>query len=142
MNLFTKIILSTTVAVLLSTIYTGYTNNGAGIMPPGMDAAAAGGFALCAIIATIIGNLGARGSGAHDIYDAYAGDSQREEGEVKWFNVNKGFGFITRDEGGDIFVHYRSIRGEGRRSLKDGQRVEYEVVDSDKGLQAEDVCPV
>jgi CspA family cold shock protein len=65
---------------------------------------------------------------------------QRETGNVKWFNANKGFGFITRDSGDDIFVHFRSIRGEGRRVLRDGQRVEFAVVESDKGLQAEDVA--
>ena len=65
--------------------------------------------------------------------------TDREEGEVKWFNVTKGFGFITRKNGEEIFVHFRSIRGEGRRSLRDGQRVSYVVNDSDKGPQAEDV---
>ncbi len=64
---------------------------------------------------------------------------QREEGQVKWFNISKGFGFITRAAGDDIFVHYRSIRGQGHRSLSEGQKVEYMVVDGDKGLQAEDV---
>jgi CspA family cold shock protein len=64
---------------------------------------------------------------------------KREEGEVKWFNVSKGFGFITRDNGEEIFIHFRSILGEGRRSLKDGQRVSFVVADSDKGLQAEEV---
>ncbi len=65
--------------------------------------------------------------------------TDREEGEVKWFNVTKGFGFITRKNGEEIFVHFRSIRGEGRRSLRDGQQVSYVVNDSDKGPQAEDV---
>lgn len=65
--------------------------------------------------------------------------SNREAGTVKWFNVTKGFGFITRDSGEDVFVHYRAIRGEGHRILTEGQRVEFEVVDKDKGLQAEDV---
>lgn len=64
----------------------------------------------------------------------------RESGQVKWFNANKGFGFITRDNGEDIFVHFRSIRGKGRRVLRDGQRVEFAVTESDKGLQAEDVA--
>jgi cold shock protein len=64
---------------------------------------------------------------------------KREEGQVKWFNVSKGFGFITRDNGEEIFVHFRSILGEGRRGLKDGQRVSFVVADSDKGLQAEEV---
>jgi len=63
----------------------------------------------------------------------------REEGNVKWFNVSKGFGFITLDDDEEIFVHFRSIRGEGRRSLRDGQRVSFVVADSDKGPQAEDV---
>ncbi len=63
----------------------------------------------------------------------------REAGTVKWFNVSKGFGFITRDKGDDIFVHYRAIRGEGHRTLHEGQRVEFLVASRDKGLQAEDV---
>ncbi len=64
----------------------------------------------------------------------------RETGTVKWFNVSKGFGFITRDSGDDIFVHYRAIRGEGHRTLSEGQRVEFVVAEKDKGLQAEDVA--
>lgn len=66
-------------------------------------------------------------------------DSGRETGTVKWFNVTKGFGFITRDQGDDVFVHYRAIRGEGHRTLSEGQRVEFIVIEKDKGLQAEDV---
>lgn len=77
-------------------------------------------------------------------YDSDApGDStgyERELGEVKWFNASKGFGFITRDSGDDVFVHFRSIRGDGHRVLKDGQRVEFAVTESEKGLQAEDVA--
>ncbi|AMO57111.1 hypothetical protein GZ77_00625 [Endozoicomonas montiporae] len=69
----------------------------------------------------------------------YSDDSDRETGTVKWFNVTKGFGFITRDLGDDVFVHYRAIRGEGHRTLSEGQRVEFVVVEKDKGLQAEDV---
>lgn len=68
-----------------------------------------------------------------------ASSSKRETGQVKWFNASKGFGFITRDSGEDIFVHFRSIRGEGHRVLKDGQRVEFSVSVGDKGLQADDV---
>lgn len=63
----------------------------------------------------------------------------RETGTVKWFNTSKGFGFISRDSGEDIFVHFRAIRGEGHRILIEGQRVEFSVVQRDKGLQAEDV---
>lgn len=65
--------------------------------------------------------------------------SGREQGSVKWFNTNKGYGFIARDSGGEIFVHYRSIQGSGRRFLRDGQRVEFTVGEGEKGPQAEDV---
>lgn len=65
--------------------------------------------------------------------------SNRETGTVKWFNTSKGFGFISRDSGDDIFVHFRAIRGEGHRVLVEGQRVEFSVMQRDKGLQAEDV---
>jgi CspA family cold shock protein len=61
-------------------------------------------------------------------------------GSVKWFDCKKGFGFIQgEEEGKDIFVHYTSIEGEGFRSLKDGEEVEFELVESDKGLQAQHV---
>jgi len=66
-------------------------------------------------------------------------EDDREEGQVKWFNVSKGFGFVTRESGEDVFVHFRSIRGRGHRSLQEGQRVRFGVVESSKGLQAEDV---
>lgn len=71
----------------------------------------------------------------------------REEGTVKWFNRNKGFGFIIRESGDEIFVHQRSIRsvGEGanqrRPTLRDGQPVSFQVAERDKGTQAEDVVP-
>ncbi|MDB5982690.1 MAG: cold-shock protein [Pseudomonas sp.] len=65
--------------------------------------------------------------------------STRETGNVKWFNDAKGYGFIQREGGGDVFVHYRAIRGEGHRSLVEGQQVEYGLIDGQKGLQAEDV---
>jgi CspA family cold shock protein len=66
----------------------------------------------------------------------------RERGVVKWFNVKKGFGFITWDQGEDVFVHFRSIRGQGHRSLTEGQRVKFTVVRGQKGPQAEDVSAV
>ena len=68
-----------------------------------------------------------------------ASQEDRETGTVKWFNTSKGFGFISRDSGEDIFVHFRAIRGEGHRVLIEGQRVEFSVMQRDKGLQAEDV---
>ncbi|BBB30819.1 cold-shock protein [Neptunomonas japonica] len=66
-------------------------------------------------------------------------NDDRELGTVKWFNVSKGFGFITRENGDDVFVHFRNIRGRGHRSLSEGQRVRFNARESDKGLQAEDV---
>lgn len=68
--------------------------------------------------------------------------ADRESGTVKWFNNAKGYGFIEREDGQDVFVHYRSIQGEGYRKLADGQKVEYRVVEGEKGLQAEEVSPV
>ena len=62
-----------------------------------------------------------------------------ETGTVKWFNSSKGFGFITRPEGPDVFVHYKAIVGEGYKSLEEGQQVEFEVEQGPKGLQAANV---
>jgi len=61
----------------------------------------------------------------------------KETGKVKWFNDSKGFGFITRDNGPDVFVHHSSIQGEGFRSLAEDQEVEFEVVQGPKGAQAQ-----
>ncbi len=68
--------------------------------------------------------------------------SERQSGSVKWFNDAKGFGFIEREDGEDVFVHFRSIRGEGYRTLKQGARVEFDISETEKGLQAEDVAEV
>lgn len=65
--------------------------------------------------------------------------SAREKGTVKWFNNDKGFGFIEREKGGDVFVHFKAIAAEGYKSLSEGQRVEFTVTQGQKGLQAEDV---
>ncbi|AWY20477.1 MULTISPECIES: cold shock domain-containing protein [Moraxella] len=65
--------------------------------------------------------------------------SAREQGQVKWFNNAKGFGFIQRATGEDVFVHFRSIVGDGYRSLREGEMVEFVVTEGDKGLQAEEV---
>jgi CspA family cold shock protein len=64
---------------------------------------------------------------------------EREQGIVKWFNTAKGYGFISRDEGEDVFVHYSAIQGEGFRTLKEGQRVEFSIGEGPKGLQAVNV---
>ncbi|MEW5766928.1 MAG: cold-shock protein [bacterium] len=65
--------------------------------------------------------------------------AERESGTVKWFNATKGYGFIAPDEGEDIFVHYSAIKGNGYRSLEEGQRVEFTASEGNKGLQAQDV---
>ena len=68
--------------------------------------------------------------------------SERVTGTVKWFNGGKGFGFITREEGEDVFVHFSAIQGDGFRNLEEGQSVEFDVVQGPKGLQAANVAVV
>ncbi len=62
-----------------------------------------------------------------------------QTGKVKWFNDQKGFGFIEREDGEDVFVHFSAVQSEGFKSLKEGEEVEFEVVDGDRGPQAENV---
>ena len=69
--------------------------------------------------------------------------SEHVNGTVKWFNNAKGFGFITREDSeDDVFVHFRSIEGEGYRTLNEGQAVEFKLVEGPKGLQAEEVSKI
>ncbi|ARN75372.1 cold-shock protein [Oceanicoccus sagamiensis] len=68
--------------------------------------------------------------------------SDRVTGTVKWFNNAKGFGFITQEQGDDVFVHFRSITGEGYKTLDEGQQVEFALSEGPKGFQAEEVCKV
>ena len=67
--------------------------------------------------------------------------SDREVGTVKWFNDSKGFGFISRENGPDVFVHFRAIQGTGFRTLQEGQKVSFRDVQGQKGLQADEVAP-
>jgi CspA family cold shock protein len=64
------------------------------------------------------------------------------EGTVKWFNESKGFGFIEKDEGGDVFVHYSAIQAGGFRTLSEGQRVRFDLTQGKKGPSAENVTPI
>ena len=68
--------------------------------------------------------------------------SDRITGTVKWFNGGKGYGFITREGGPDVFVHYSAIQGEGFKNLEEGQKVEFTVEQGPKGPQAANVVPV
>ncbi len=65
--------------------------------------------------------------------------ADRETGTVKWFNEKKGFGFIVREQGEDVFVHYSSIKTDGFRTLQEGQKVEFDIGQGEKGPQAHDV---
>jgi cold shock protein len=68
--------------------------------------------------------------------------AEREVGTVKWFNAAKGYGFIERESGGDIFVHFSEITAEGYRKLMQGQKVEFSVIETEKGQQAHEVTLV
>jgi CspA family cold shock protein len=68
--------------------------------------------------------------------------SDRQIGTVKWFNDAKGFGFISRENGEDVFVHFRSIQGTGFKTLKEGQKVSFKLVQGQKGMQADEVQPM
>ena len=99
---------------------------------------------LGVLVATLLGG----GSAEHasddiddDDFDEEDEDDEAEyeSGTVKWFNTKKGYGFITRENGEDLFVHFRNIKGRGRRSLNDGASVTFVVIEGDKGLQADRV---
>jgi cold shock protein len=80
---------------------------------------------------------------AHGVmFNVLRGRTRMEQGTVKWFNNSKGFGFIKRETGEDVFVHYKSISGDGYRTLKEGDKVEFEVETGSKGLQAVKVMKI
>ena len=101
-----------------------------------------GTLAVIVVASVISGFITSNGSTSNNasVAESYNSGGQGEETEtVKWFNAKKGYGFITRDTGDDVFVHYRSVEGNGRRGITDGKRVSFVVVESDKGPQAETV---
>ena len=101
-----------------------------------------GTLAVIVVASVISGFITSNGSTSNNasVAESHHSVGQGEEtGTVKWFNAKKGYGFITRDTGDDVFVHYRSVEGNGRRAITDGKRVSFVVVDSDKGPQAETV---
>jgi CspA family cold shock protein len=103
-------------------------------------------FLAAAMIAAVAGesSLSVSGASVTEAEESTQSDGPEgaESGSVKWFNVNKGFGFITTDAGEDVFVHFRSIRGQGRRSLRQGQLVRFDLSDGDKGRQADNVSVI
>ena len=105
----------------------------------------AGGLLVLAIIFSILRSFArrsSRGSSSQRTAKASRTTSGQTQGTVKWFNYKKGFGFIEQENGDDVFVHHRSIIGKGRKSLREGQKVLMDIVDGDKGLQAENVSPL
>lgn len=100
---------------------------------------------IAVLVSTVVAASGKAGSVSpsnSSESEVYADDDAegREQGTVKFFNVKEGWGFITRSDGDDVFVHFRNIRGRGHRSLNEGQKVSFSVGTTDKGLQAEDVA--
>jgi CspA family cold shock protein len=83
-----------------------------------------------------------RGQGSFVTAKAAKGVAEMASGTVKWFNAEKGFGFISQAEGADVFVHYKAIEMQGFKSLDAGQEVEFEVQETEKGLQASNVKPI
>ena len=147
MSLSTKLIVSLVIAVLAATVASTLLTGS--LFTPALLIA----FAVACIASVLVGVAGNTTDEDVEYYaesdaedDRHSGavsqqDGNREYGKVKWFNVSKGFGFIIKDNGEEIFVHFRSIRGSGRRGLKDGQAVSFVTTQSDKGPQAEDVAP-
>jgi cold shock protein len=75
----------------------------------------------------------------YEVFQEFCAMAERITGVVKWFNADKGYGFITQETGPDVFVHYSAVQGSGFRSLEEGERVEFEITEGQKGKQASNV---
>ncbi len=138
MKIDSKILIS--LGILLGVILTMLTEN-MPFQPINTALMIAGGLLALAIVFTLIKNIARKSSGKPRKTRAVKPSSNQTQGTVKWFNYKKGFGFIEQENGEDVFVHHRSIIGKGRKSLREGQKVLMDIVDGDKGLQAENVNP-
>ena len=139
-----QIIISLLVALLIASFFNGYQTTGSPGFVFSLPVFIA--FAVATLLTSLISNLvkpDKQPSASKRVKEKGSPTAEpqgdRERGKVKWFNFTKGFGFISREQGDDVFVHYRSIRGKGRRTLYEGQEVEFIVTEGDKGYQAEDV---
>lgn len=134
LSLLASLVIAVVVATLCSVLLTG------GLFEPGLLLA----FCVATVCTALVtgsnrDTLAKSSTASMDVERSQPWSKDRSYGTVKWFNVSKGFGFIIRDSGEEVFVHFRSIRSKNRRGLRDGQRVSFLVTDSAKGPQAEDV---
>ncbi|WP_293266358.1 cold-shock protein [Neptunomonas sp.] len=138
-----SVIVSIIAAVLIPVLLNAVTGVDVGLTAPAIAVTF-----IVVLISSVVSAMGGNTSSVPALDQVSDEDMEEEEdyenddrelGTVKWFNVSKGFGFITRENGDDVFVHFRNIRGRGHRSLSEGQRVRFNARESDKGLQAEDV---
>ena len=138
MPIIKKITISIVIGLIAYAINELALKNGGIQIPTSMQDAS---LLLLFIATSFAAQLFDGGSPSYSESERSYSSSDREAGTVKWFNVRKGYGFITRDAGDDVFVHFRNIEGSGRRAIEEGQRVSFVVTTGDKGLQADEVSP-
>jgi len=145
MALHYRLLICIIVASPLSALYNGWATTGGITYAFSVEAAVA--FTLTAMLCVALGNLTLIRSGSQHRDNQKARPAKktsskgRQQGDVKWFNGSKGFGFISCDNGEEIFVHFRSVRKDSAR-LGPGKRVEFSVVEGKKGREAEDVTVI
>ena len=133
MSILSKLIIAVVIAAIISQSYAIAISQ----TPPHFQLL--GVFSLATVLTVIFSAFRPKRKSGKFTKRDKQGSQERTKGTVKWFNSSKGFGFITIDSGEEIFVHFRSIEGRGRRVLRDGQKVTLLVANSEKGPQAEDV---